>query len=231
MHSAARWIALVGVASIILACGGDSITPTAPDIVGLDGALTTEKKPPGKGKPSDEIPLIVTFDPGAVMGDGAGPYAHDPPGVEAFIRSNGNFWLSVQEDMSRQLCLNFTTGVQTGANGPPFVADCVDGRIGMSNPSIGLPEMENPSTTDAQVTVVWVTTDFRWSLSFGGGCGASDGSGNRVTITRLDDTWTISGGNAILCADERGRKGRIIRTEEWTGDMHFSLKASVQNPQ
>ena len=243
----ASWITLVGLASIILACGGDGITPTTPDIDGLGGALATEKKPPGKGKTSsDEIPLTVRFDvpglpSGAVTGDGGGDYVDGKEGVEAFIRSNGNFWLSVQDVGGRQLCLTFPAGTGT----PPFGADCVDGRMGMSNGGRslegGLPAMDPDSTMMAVITVVWVgpaagsTDNFRWSLSFGGGCGASDGSGNRVTIKRTgENTWTIdtiaSGGNAILCADEIGTKGRIIRTEEWTGAMPFSLEAVVQNP-
>ena len=243
MHLASR-ITLVGLASIILACGGDA-TPTAPDIDGFGGALTAEKKP-GKGKPPDEIPLTMTF--GDAGGDGVksdgGAYVDGRlgglDGVEAFIRSNGNFLLSVAQSSSRTLCLEFP-GSSSGFPDNLFAGIsefCLNqARISMSNAfrslEGGLPAMGIGDTMRAAVSVRW---DVNWMLFYGRVCESNSESvdENRVTITRPDEfTWTIAGGNAILCEDvspEHGR-GQVTRTHRWTGAMPFSLKASVKPPQ
>ena len=239
----ASWITLVGLASISLACSGDVITPTAP-IDGLGGALATEKKP----VKSKTIPLIVTFRDGPTDGfksDGSA-YVDGVGGVEAWIMTNGNFHLSVQQGISplRKLCFNFPDG----AIGPPFdepaKEGCDDGRMNTSQPSLegGLPAMAVGDTMTYRSHPFWLIEDTdgtlqQWALSFGDDCNGNVVYENRLEITRIDaDTWTIENGvtvNAILCKSPGGKqKGKPTgKTEAWRGTVPFSLTASVKNPQ
>ena len=242
-HKASR-IALVGLASIILACGGDAITPTAPDIDGLGGALATEKKP-GKGKPG-KIPLIVTFDDGGIYGvksDGLGTlispstYVDGDGGLEAWIMSGGNFHLSVKTAITdRELCFDFPEA----AVGNPFEDEggsgCHGGYINSGDPDVagGLPAMavdpQEPATMTSRLTVNWSGI---WSLPYGYDCDGGFQGLNRAKITRIDEnTWTIEGTNTFLCKAPTGKgKNKEPGRQVWEGAMPFFLTASVKNPQ
>ena len=238
-------IALVGLAGLVLACGGDrTVDVTAPDIDELGFATAASHKPghnPRGGK-EEPIPLIVTFRDD--MGDGGdgvksdgGAYEDGVGGVTAIIAENGHFSLSVKEaDTHRKLCFDFTAGTGTTPFDNVGKKGCDDGYFNTRQPEVegGLRTMAIGSTRMFERGGVFFHMERQWILKFGADCAGNVIEGTKVTITHPEaDTWTIENGvgiyengvtvNAILCKGPIKGKKKEPGGEAWRGAMPFKL--------
>ena len=186
-------------------------------LAGLGMAVTTSA---GKPTALKEIPVTVTFTPGAyaIQGDGDGddPYINGTSGVTAVIVPLGN--LQLKTGTARTFWLDFGECVQ-GPCTAPFLAESRQGYMTTSCET-PLPNMGLAASQDCNLNVHFTADQKGWFIRFGEYPGT-----DFATVTRVSSTsWTIDvpvPGIALL--QSYPLKGRVT----WTDHGHFYMPVNL----
>jgi hypothetical protein len=197
----------------------------------------------GGGDPPEDTPLTVTIADrtgggGGITNDDKGAYSDGvdlvvahvrPPGIGTFVFETAEGTAGKNSPTpARLVCMDFN-----GQANSPFQTGCVD--VFANTPGgageLDFHDLTTPgSTALSGFQMFWRDGTVEWFLRYDGGCGeAAPPNGSRVTVTRLENGWTIEapdGLEAMLCTWPL--KGKPVWTKIGDFTMPFFMTLDVR---